>query len=58
VDLRKANKRVIESLIKCGAFDRTGSQRAQLLAGLEEKGHSLPAPVVHEQLKGGVGLRL
>jgi DNA polymerase III subunit alpha len=35
VDLRKVNKRVIESLIKCGAFDSTGYSRAQLLAGLE-----------------------
>ena len=36
VDLRKVNKRVIESLIKCGAFDGIGPSRAQLLAGLEE----------------------
>ena len=36
VDLRKVNKRVIESLIKCGAFDSISLQRAQLLAGLEE----------------------
>ena len=36
VDLRKVNKRVIESLIKCGAFDSTGYSRASLLAGLEE----------------------
>ena len=36
VDLRKVNKRVIESLIKCGAFDSIGPSRAQLLAGLEE----------------------
>jgi len=36
VDLRKVNKRVIESLIKCGAFDSLGFPRAQLLAGLEE----------------------
>jgi len=35
VDLRKVNKRVIESLIKCGAFDSIRPQRAQLLAGLE-----------------------
>ena len=35
VDLRKVNKRVIESLIKCGAFDATGYPRARLLAGLE-----------------------
>jgi DNA polymerase-3 subunit alpha len=36
VDLRKVNKRVIESLIKCGAFDRSGAHRAELLAGLED----------------------
>ncbi len=36
VDLRKVNKRVIESLIKCGAFDSLGPPRSQLLAGLEE----------------------
>ncbi len=36
VDLRKVNKRVIESLIKCGAFDSIGPSRSQLLAGLEE----------------------
>jgi DNA polymerase-3 subunit alpha len=36
VDLRKVNKRVIESLVKCGAFESLGFSRAQLLAGLEE----------------------
>ncbi|HSR10680.1 MAG TPA: DNA polymerase III subunit alpha, partial [Thermodesulfobacteriota bacterium] len=36
VDLRKVNKRVIESLIKCGAFDTLGVSRARLLAGLED----------------------
>lgn len=35
VDLRKVNKRVIESLIKCGAFDFTEITRAQLLASLD-----------------------
>ncbi|MBI5875658.1 MAG: DNA polymerase III subunit alpha, partial [Deltaproteobacteria bacterium] len=35
VDLRKVNKRVIESLIKCGAFDFTGAKRAQLMASLD-----------------------
>ncbi len=35
VDLRKVNKRVIEGLIKAGAFDFTGARRAQLLAGLD-----------------------
>ena len=36
VDLRKVNKRVIESLIKCGAFDFTDSKRAQLMASLDK----------------------
>jgi DNA polymerase III subunit alpha len=36
VDLRRVNKRVIEALIKCGAFDSTGGLRSQLTAVLEE----------------------
>ncbi|RLB92345.1 MAG: DNA polymerase III subunit alpha, partial [Deltaproteobacteria bacterium] len=36
VDLRKVNKRVIESLVKCGAFDSTGDTRPAMLAVLEE----------------------
>ena len=35
VDLRKVNKRVIESLIKCGAFDSTKATRSSLMGGLE-----------------------
>ena len=35
VDLRIVNKRVIESLIKCGAFDSIGVRRSQLLAVLD-----------------------
>ncbi|MEI6704718.1 MAG: DNA polymerase III subunit alpha, partial [Deltaproteobacteria bacterium] len=35
VDLRRVNKRVIESLIKCGAFDSTVANRASLIEGLE-----------------------
>ncbi|UCG38861.1 MAG: hypothetical protein JSV00_01085 [bacterium] len=35
VDLRKVNRRVIESLIKSGAMDDLGAQRAQLLAHLD-----------------------
>lgn len=35
VDSRKANKKVIESLIKCGAFDFTGTRRIELLNSLE-----------------------
>lgn len=33
VDLRRINKKVIECLIKAGAFDNLGAHRAQLLAG-------------------------
>ncbi|MCX5848295.1 MAG: DNA polymerase III subunit alpha [Deltaproteobacteria bacterium] len=36
VDLRKVNKRVIESLIKCGAFDSSGYKRSQLMKHYEE----------------------
>ena len=36
VDLRKVNKKVVESLIKCGAFDSTGALRSQLWALYEK----------------------
>jgi DNA polymerase-3 subunit alpha len=36
VDLRAANKQVMEALIKAGAFDRLGGNRAQMMAGLEK----------------------
>ncbi len=36
VDLKKVNKRVIESLVKCGAFDSTGAKRSQMMAALED----------------------
>jgi len=35
VDLRAVNKQVLEALIKAGAFDRLGGNRAQMMAGLE-----------------------
>ncbi|HQG13398.1 MAG TPA: DNA polymerase III subunit alpha [bacterium] len=35
IDSRRVNKRVIESLIKCGAFDFTKAPRAALLASLD-----------------------
>jgi DNA polymerase-3 subunit alpha len=35
VDLRKVNKRVIESLIKCGSFDTLGYYRRQLMESLD-----------------------
>jgi DNA polymerase-3 subunit alpha len=36
VDLTKVNKRVLESLIRCGALDSTGVYRSRLMAVLEE----------------------
>lgn len=36
VDLRRVNRRVIESLVKCGAFDFTGAYRSQMLMVLDE----------------------
>ena len=35
IDLRKANRRVIESLIKCGSFDSLGYTRRQLMECLD-----------------------
>ncbi len=36
VDLRVVNRKVLESLIKCGAFDSTGLYRSQLFAVLDQ----------------------
>jgi DNA polymerase-3 subunit alpha len=36
VDGAKANRRVIEGLIQCGAFDSTGIYRSRLFAGLDD----------------------
>jgi len=36
VDIRKVNKRVLESLIQCGAFDSTGFYRSQMMACVED----------------------
>ena len=36
VDLHQVNKRVMEALIKCGAFDSVVANRAGMLAGLDE----------------------
>jgi len=36
VDLRKVNRRVIESLIKCGSFDALGYYRRQLMECLDD----------------------
>jgi DNA polymerase-3 subunit alpha len=36
-DSRKVNKKVVESLIKCGALDYTGHKRSELFASLEKQ---------------------
>ncbi|MGO9312059.1 MAG: DNA polymerase III subunit alpha [Syntrophobacteraceae bacterium] len=36
MDSQKVNRRVVEQLIRCGAFDSVHSNRAQLMAGLDE----------------------
>lgn len=36
VDLHKVNKRMLEGLIKAGAFDSTGAKRSQLMAILDQ----------------------
>jgi len=41
IDSRKANKKVIESLIKAGCFDNMGLKRSQLLYVLQEKADKL-----------------
>ncbi len=41
VDSRKVNKKVIESLIKAGAFDFTGEKRSDLLEKLEKAGKNM-----------------
>ncbi len=53
VEMRAANKQVIESLIKAGAFDRLGGNRAQMMAGLEkamEYGSTLQADKINGQM--------
>jgi DNA polymerase-3 subunit alpha len=34
-DLRRVNRRVVEALIKCGAFDSTGSARARMFEAID-----------------------
>jgi DNA polymerase-3 subunit alpha len=36
MDSQKVNRRVVEQLIRCGAFDSVHANRAQLMAGLDE----------------------
>ncbi len=38
-DPRAVDRKVVEQLVKCGAFDSTGGHRAQVLEALEEASH-------------------
>jgi len=55
VDLRKVNKRVIESLIKCGAFDSTSVSRAKMMAAMD-KAVELGQLRQEEQRKGQMNI--
>ncbi|MGB4781868.1 DNA polymerase III subunit alpha [Candidatus Methylomirabilis sp.] len=55
VDLRLVNKRVIESLVKCGAFDSLGAARAQLMA-VVDKAMEAGAGAQRERAQGQVSL--
>ncbi len=54
-DLRLVNKRVIESLIKCGAFDSLGARRAQL-TGVVDKAMEAAASAQRDRAHGQVSL--
>ncbi|RJP36997.1 MAG: DNA polymerase III subunit alpha [Desulfobacteraceae bacterium] len=54
VDPRKVNKRVIESLILCGAFDAMGHKRSQMMAAVEDAmdyGHRLQKEAADPQMQ-------
>jgi DNA polymerase-3 subunit alpha len=51
IDLRLVNRKVLESLIKCGALDSFGMSRAQMVAGLD-KVLELSSRMQREQAKG------
>lgn len=36
IDLKKVNKRAMEALIRCGAMDKLGASRAQLMASIDK----------------------
>lgn len=55
VDMRVVNKRVVESLVKCGAFDSFGARRSQLLAVLEHAA-DLAAKIQRDQASGQLDL--
>ncbi len=55
VNLRAVNKQVLEALIKAGAFDRLGGNRAQMIEGLE-KAVQIGATMQADQSAGQLNL--
>ena len=55
IDMRTVNKRVIESLIKCGAFDSLGAKRSQLLKVLDQA-VDMASAMQRDQASGQMGL--
>jgi len=55
IDSRKVNRKVIESLIQCGAFDSLGGNRAQYLAFLD-RAMDLAASAQRDRLSGQTSL--
>jgi DNA polymerase-3 subunit alpha len=55
VDLRAANKQVLEALIKSGAFDGLGGNRPQMMAGLE-KAMEFGASLQSDKQKGQMSI--
>ncbi len=55
VDLRLVNKRVVESLIKCGTFDSLGARRSQLMA-VVDKAMEAAASTQRDRARGQVSL--
>ncbi|MCL6638845.1 MAG: DNA polymerase III subunit alpha [Firmicutes bacterium] len=55
LDTKVVNRRVMESLIKCGAFDSLGNRRAQLMAALD-RGLALAQQTQRERENGQISL--
>lgn len=55
IDLRRVNRRVIEALIKCGAFDSFGAKRSQLMEVLDRV-MERAADIQKEQRKGQISI--
>ena len=57
LDSRKVNKKVVESLVKCGAFDWTGRERAALAAEIDSTPRRLRVLPAGQSKRAGRPLR-